>query len=543
MIPHTYPSQLDSENRTQMVIYYLTSISGLERWKDYIPVKENNLASLELNSFSSTGAIYTTTLSNISGKQAWIDYVPVYRDDAATNAWSVSATGYLATKDINSLQALAIIASYGADAHLYLPGVGVINGLNAGNYLDSAGTTVATVDNPVGLGLDAANSVIGSELVANGDFSNGTTGWTVPAGCTIASGKASFITTVSPAILSRALASTANKLYLLQFEILDYVSGTCYVRLNNPGSVLGTSFSGNGVKSCYVLAGANYDTVGLVVNTNSSLSVDNVSVKEVTGIHAIQATTANKPILRRGAVNLLLYSEDFSNAIWTVSGAAVKTANYAASPTGTLTACRVQLPTNSTDELRQAYGETAGGNVIYTAAIYIKSNTGSNQTIRLKNTHGGVKDNFLEVTATTSWQRVNLTVTNGVAAGTSQILGVVNATDGVEKDILIANAMLNTGTLADYIPTTTAAASSATGNYHWVHDSTDVLTATFPAGYESATTINASTAGQITLTAQNIVGAYNIGPSTDTYGRFVFKTITASELAIMQQFANRLAGL
>lgn len=47
-------------------------------------------------------------------------------------------------------QALAILAKYGSAANLYLPGVGVINGITAGNWLDSAGTTAATVDNPVG---------------------------------------------------------------------------------------------------------------------------------------------------------------------------------------------------------------------------------------------------------------------------------------------------------------------------------------------------------------------------------------------------------
>ena len=52
-------------------------------------------------------------------------------------------------------QALAILAKYGSAANLYLPGVGAINGITAGNWLDSAGTTAATVDNPVGLVVNA----------------------------------------------------------------------------------------------------------------------------------------------------------------------------------------------------------------------------------------------------------------------------------------------------------------------------------------------------------------------------------------------------
>ena len=52
-------------------------------------------------------------------------------------------------------RALAILAKYGSAANLYLPGVGAINGITAGNWLDSAGTTAATVDNQVGLVVNA----------------------------------------------------------------------------------------------------------------------------------------------------------------------------------------------------------------------------------------------------------------------------------------------------------------------------------------------------------------------------------------------------
>lgn len=52
-------------------------------------------------------------------------------------------------------QAMAILAKYGSAANLYLPGVGAISGITAGNWLDNIGTTAATVDNPVGLVVNA----------------------------------------------------------------------------------------------------------------------------------------------------------------------------------------------------------------------------------------------------------------------------------------------------------------------------------------------------------------------------------------------------
>lgn len=60
---------------------------------------------------------------------------------------------------INGTSAAAILRRFGTDAHVYLPGIGTLNGLTAGNYLDSALTTAATVDNPVGGVVDAVGTI------------------------------------------------------------------------------------------------------------------------------------------------------------------------------------------------------------------------------------------------------------------------------------------------------------------------------------------------------------------------------------------------
>jgi len=65
-------------------------------------------------------------------------------------------------------------------------------------------------------------------------------------------------------------------------------------------------------------------------STGASCTIDNVSVREIPGYHATQATAAKRPTYGihpfGGARNLLTYSEDFGNAVWsvgTVSGAIV----------------------------------------------------------------------------------------------------------------------------------------------------------------------------------------------------------------------------
>ena len=80
-------------------------------------------------------------------------------------------------------KAIGILRSYGADAHVYLPGIGTVSGLTAGNYLDSAGTTAATVDNPVGLSLDALQAMtLGAQVVSDGGFDT-PAAWSAGAGC------------------------------------------------------------------------------------------------------------------------------------------------------------------------------------------------------------------------------------------------------------------------------------------------------------------------------------------------------------------------
>ena len=93
MIPQCFPTVPDlDDNQNLMVVYKLSSVTGLTRWSDYIPVKTAGVAG-QKNSYS--GQMYVFVLSSITGKQAWKDYIPVYEDSSATKAWLCSADGYI----------------------------------------------------------------------------------------------------------------------------------------------------------------------------------------------------------------------------------------------------------------------------------------------------------------------------------------------------------------------------------------------------------------------------------------------------------------
>lgn len=96
MIPVTYPSSVNpSSNESQMVVFALSSVTGLKRWTDYIPVKLQATGADIANSFNTNGYIACDFLPSETGKKAWVDYVPVYIDGSATTAWEVSDAGFI----------------------------------------------------------------------------------------------------------------------------------------------------------------------------------------------------------------------------------------------------------------------------------------------------------------------------------------------------------------------------------------------------------------------------------------------------------------
>jgi hypothetical protein len=194
-------------------------------------------------------------------------------------------------------------------------------------FQDSTGitpvVTVGTVqDQPVGLMLDKSKGLaLGAELVTNGDFSNGTTGWTA-YNSTIANINSQLVVTAaaaSPYIVT-PFNTVAGTTYFVSFTIISrqqtgsifaYV-GSSPAALNlgflNAGAALGTRtlmFVGTGATVYLTLSGSSTALAG------DTTTYDNISVKQIAGNHAFQATSANRPILS-SRVNLLTKTEDWS---------------------------------------------------------------------------------------------------------------------------------------------------------------------------------------------------------------------------------------
>lgn len=203
-------------------------------------------------------------------------------------------------------KAIAILQKYGTNAHVYLPGIGVINGLQAANYLDYTET-------------------IGSEQLTSPTFA-AATGWTQGSGWMIASNMATA-TTANGALTQTALvlgqydqvqitttaASAGNFDVLLGGVKLTTIStvGTFTVRGTAGGTTL--SLQGNGYTGVLTLASVKSVTGASVTLAGVDQTIGQV-VDSKGGINAFQATSGNRPTLRRGLVNILKSSHNLASA-------------------------------------------------------------------------------------------------------------------------------------------------------------------------------------------------------------------------------------
>jgi len=119
---------------------------------------------------------------------------------------------------------------------------------------------------------------LGPELVTNGDFASAT-GWSTGGAWVISGGVASITASVT-SLSQSTLAAVAGKTYSVTFTISSFTAGGVRIEF---GGVNGTSRTAAGTYTQYFTATS---TSFLVVSpvASSTLSIDDISVKEVTSI-------------------------------------------------------------------------------------------------------------------------------------------------------------------------------------------------------------------------------------------------------------------
>ena len=201
-------------------------------------------------------------------------------------------------------------------------------------FQDSAGTTpVTAVEQPVGLMLDKSKGLaLGAELVTNGGPFTNTTDWVSRANCTLAVVGAELIGT----------GTVSGSVYRFYYQPVTVIGYTYKVTVNitslagtgdlltvyssaGAGQIASISIPTTGIYTIYFTATTTTTCVefGDINSTSPKYTgISNISVKQIAGNHAFQATAGNRPLLS-ARVNLLTKTEDFSDVAWIKDGATV----------------------------------------------------------------------------------------------------------------------------------------------------------------------------------------------------------------------------
>lgn len=470
MIPVTYPSSVSTSKESQMVVYSLSSVAGLQRWTDYIPVKYQSTGSDVPNSFNTNGYIACDFITNLTGKQAWVDYIPVFVDNLATTAWQVSDTGFI---PFNTLA--------GGGTYVSLD----LNFLNT-TTLDSRitfsrGTNATLTDSNGRIAWAPHNLLTNSE-----DFEASV--WTKTS-ATIASNNAvapdgtttadTFTAAAANAVIGQAWTSTTAP---YTFSIwIRRVSGSGVIEINGGASWTTASVTTDwqrisvtqnitaGVPSVglrIVTSGDVIQVWGAQLNVGSTAqSYNSTTPKNLLGFTQEPENAAWTKSNSYVQQNLLTWSQDFDNAAWIkspagVGAAPVVTANQAIAPDGTTTADLVVLANTGTTTSDWSWlyqNFSAAATTTYTYSVWVKASAPSE--IGKGIVIAGSAANSL-VTLTADWQRVTQTSTT-VGAGTISVgprLRGVETTATTASFFIWGAQLVQGSTAGDYTQTTSAAA-------------------------------------------------------------------------------------
>ena len=167
---------------------------------------------------------------------------------------------------------------------------------------------------------DQTNATLGSELVTNGDFATDSD-WsgTGSNGYSISSGKLNLSDTPYATNVTQANVTTIGKIYKVTFEISNYVKGSVRIFL---GGGVTSSVNSDGTYTFYVTASANTSAgIQAISGSGTTLSIDNVSVKQVNGNPAIMTNQTSSDIENGSPYANLIQNTNFTDSSqWSVAG-------------------------------------------------------------------------------------------------------------------------------------------------------------------------------------------------------------------------------
>jgi hypothetical protein len=151
------------------------------------------------------------------------------------------------------------------------------------SYLFFNGNNFAMSTPSINFPAGPTNPTLGPDLVTNGDFSGGSTGWTTGAGWSISGGSASGSPATASLFSTDSIGAVAGKTYRVTFTVTAYTSGT--VRSNIGAAVNGAVRSATGTYTEFITSIGGDGRIYFVVS-NFVGSIDNISVREIDAAQA-----------------------------------------------------------------------------------------------------------------------------------------------------------------------------------------------------------------------------------------------------------------
>ena len=297
----------------------------------------------------------------------------------------------------------------------------------------SAGTRVNSS------GLVETVELLGSELITNGDFESGTSGWSAYYSGTLNNtGNALNVVDAGAggARASTSITTVIGKTYKFVSDVLQVQSTNTVIAVSNAVNLDGAFINStittptNGV-TVYFTATATTTFIGFkrggggVGVTNI---YDNVSVKEYTANNLARVDydgTASSLLVEPERINLITTSEDFDS--YRVASSTV-TPNSITAPDGTNSGI---LVTQGTNQLVLRANNVVAPSTTYTFSGYFKS-SGSVTQVALDITDNGSTTFGL----TSEWQRFSMTTESRGDGSPYHFVDV--ATNGIEGDTFYA---------------------------------------------------------------------------------------------------------
>jgi len=320
-----------------------------------------------------------------------------------------------------------------------------------GDFTFSRGSNATRV-NKDGLIETVPLDISNTELITNGTFDTDSD-WTKETGWSISGGSLNASATTLQAFQINTGIVT-NKTYKVTYTISNYVSGSVRIELGSFNVSVGAERSANGTYTEYIMALGN-ESVLFDGITSFTGSIDNVSVKEVTGYNKprLDYTDSSCPslLLEPTRTNLLPYSEDYSTSTYNAIGSVVTESNQI-DPRGTNTAYKLTNFASTNDRLDGNSTMTAVDGVTYTYSAYYKGSG----TIRINCSTttgvggGGEKDILL----TDEWKKEEISFTASNPTGAVKSHVAITRTANNDAIVYAAFSQIEEGSYAtSYIPT------------------------------------------------------------------------------------------